>query len=635
MSFARFLSAVVLVATLGTPLSAHALSAPLPVDEAFSLSAERASDGTARLRWRIADGYYLYRDRIAVKSATGEALEVDLPRGETKDDPTFGTTEIFHGEVDGRVASLPVADRTVEVSYQGCQDGGICYRPETRTVTLDGAAPASSAASALSAFATGSWKRTSDIPMPQRSEATNSPTRTAMPETVVDNLPAPTVPSTLNATGIRTDRDAGGMVASLLGDGGPLLVVATFFALGIGLAFTPCVFPMYPILAGQLTRSGERVSSGRGFTLSSAYVLAMAAAFGLLGVVAAWSGQNLQLVLQSDGAIVAVSVVFVVLALSMFGLFELRLPAAWTTALAGSRAGRRGSVASSAALGFTSALIVGPCVTAPLAGALIYIAQSGDVALGAAALFALGLGQGIPLVVFGTVGSRALPKAGHWMTVVTKAFGVAFLAMAIWMMSRILPSYAVLGLWSLLFVGMGLLLFQGGTRPNASGILSKVSIATGVAAVAAAGALGMGAAVEGNHDARPLRLLASGADAAVAQPLSFRTVVAPADLKQAMTDAQRPTLLYFTADWCTTCDVIEREVFADPTVRARLTGYRLLKADLTKDEAGGRALMKELDVVGPPTMVFVDHEAREVPGSRLVGDVSAQAFLDTLRGSRG
>ncbi|GGD17689.1 protein-disulfide reductase DsbD [Aureimonas glaciei] len=641
MPFARFLplAAAGLLAALTLSAPSRAQTAPLPVERAFALSVSAAEDGGRQLTFAIADGYYLYRDKISAATPTGAALPLDLPEGERKDDPTFGPMQVFHHAVTAPLPALAGGESQIAVSYQGCQEGGICYRPVTTTVDLASTSPARGLLS-RAAGPKDLWSRPPSAPMSVASTTPGASDRQdpSQPQALVSNLPA--APAGAEgaaepASGIRVDAAAGGLVTTLLADGGALWVIATFFALGLGLAFTPCVFPMYPILAGQLSRTGERLSTGRGFALSAVYVLAMAAAFGLLGVFAAWSGQNLQLALQSRTAILIVSAVFVVLALSMFGAFELRLPAAFTNAMTRRTAGARGSLASSATLGFTSALIVGPCVTAPLAGGLIYIAQSGSVVLGASALFALGLGQGIPLIVFGTVGARAMPKPGRWMAVVTRLFGFAFLGLAVWMLSRILPPALILGLWSALLIGAGVFLGAFDHLTSASGPLPRAAKASGLLAILYGAILAVGASAGAGDPLRPLALLSPGSAPVAAADIGFRTVQDPAELASTIAAARRPTLLYFTADWCVTCDVIERAVFGDSSVQARLGGFQRLKVDLTEDQAGGRAMMRDLGVVGPPTMLFVDAAAKEVPGSRLVGDITADSFLAAARLGHG
>lgn len=653
--FRRTLIAMVLMAL---PQAAMAEPGqPLDVDDAFALSAHATSSGDLKLNWRIADGYYLYRDRITLETADGRSVPIETPEGEAKDDPYFGRLEVYHQAATATVSadalSAATKGQTLSLTYQGCQDGGICYRPSIRDVdpadlaafgaprAEGGAAAAlgrladasrpsdrsSPWAQAPSANASGVAAASSPIPGAASDPADTGDLRT------VSNLPAPSQPEPSDSAGV-TLASSTNLVDGLLGEGGSLWAVGVFFALGLGLAFTPCVLPMYPILAGQLTRSGERPSMARGFVLSATYVLAMAAAFAIVGVAAAWSGQNLQMALQSEAAILLVSALFVGLALSMFGLFELRLPAAWTNAVAGLPAPRRGSLAASAGLGFTSALIVGPCMTAPLAGGLLYIARTGDLGLGAGALFALGLGQGVPLIVFGTLGARALPKPGAWMTRVTQGFGFVFLALALWMASRILPDAATLFLWSALLIGVGVFIGALDALSSDSGPRRRLAKATGLLAILYGAILAVGAAAGGSDPLRPLAQIASAKVALEASP-QFRPVASAAEVANRLKGTDRPSLIYVTADWCVSCDVIKRDVFPDPNVRARMAGMQLLEVDVTDADQGRDGLMRELGVAGPPTMLFVDRNGREAPGSRLIGDVSPQQFIQSADSAGG
>ncbi len=565
---------------------------PLPVDQAFQLSATRQADSSVRLQWTIAPGYYLYQDKFSFKRGASDLAVPDLQgNGQSKDDPTFGPSTVFHDHVAAVVPLDASAPDPLEVRYQGCQDNGICYPPLVRhldAVTLAVTDPE------------------------ERGPATQANEWTA---------PALAAP----ANGITIAADNGGMIDSLLKDGGVAMVLASFLLFGVLLAFTPCVFPMYPILAGAIARQGESVTAFKGFTLSLAYVLAMATAFGLLGVVAAWSGQNLQMALQSPLAIGAVSALFIVLALSMFGLFELQLPSAWVNAIGRLGQGNRGSLASAGLLGFTSALIVGPCVTAPLAGALIYIAQTGDVALGAASLFALGLGKGIPLIAFGTLGPKALPKAGAWMTAVRQAFGFVFVATAIWMVSRLIPAEAGLALWALFAIGLAVWLGAfDSLDPDASG-RRRTAKAVGIAAALYGIVLAVGAASGASDPFRPLGNLVAGTGAGTGptEALAFRTAGTPTELQAQIAGANgKPSLLYVTADWCVTCAVIDRRVLSDPAIQSTLARFNLIKLDVSDNTPKQRQIMESLQVVGPPTMIFVDPEGRETTGTRLVGDVT-------------
>ncbi|MEX6507183.1 protein-disulfide reductase DsbD [Jiella sp. M17.18] len=616
---------------------------PPDIDEAFALSADQTASGGIAFAWRIADGTYLYRDRIQLKTASGEPVPLKTPEGDPKDDPFFGRLEVYHHSATAIVSADALRalakGATLSLTYQGCQDGGICYRPRTRTVdpadpsALSQPPTAEAVRAGLARLSkpgatSGPWSEAAATER-QAAPASNAgpAERPATPLRTVSNLP--TTASASNATpdaaAVTLDTSPG-LVEGLLGDGGGAWVIAVFFALGLGLAFTPCVLPMYPILAGQLARSGEKLSATRGFALSATYVLAMAAAFAIVGFAAAWSGRNLQMALQSQAAIILVACLFAALALSMFGLFELRLPAAWTNRFAGARPAGRGSLAASAGLGFTSALIVGPCVTAPLAGALLYIARTGDVALGAGALFALGLGQGVPLIAFGTAGAQALPKPGPWMTRVTQGFGFVFLALAIWMVSRILPDALTLCLWSALLIGVGVSIGALDDLSSDSGSSRRLAKAAGVLAVLYGAILAVGAAAGGNDPLRPLARIASARVIREGAP-QFRKVASAAGLRAGLRGANRPSLVYVTADWCVSCDVIKHDVFPDPAVTERMAGMQLLELDVSEADPAKSELMRNLGVAGPPTMLFIDRNGHEVPGSRLIGEISPRQFV--------
>ncbi|PSK80847.1 thiol:disulfide interchange protein DsbD [Limimaricola soesokkakensis] len=566
-------------------------SPPMDPREAFALEVLPQPDGSRLLRWDVAEGYYLYREYLAAETEDGRSLTLETEPGVTKDDPTFGTVEVyFHGTE----AQLGAAEGPVRVTYQGCQEDGICYPPVTDTLP------------AIEAAATPPAPGPASVKDPATSVASES--------------------------GIILANE-GGLLDGLSARGGPLLVLAGFFGFGLLLAFTPCVFPMFPILAGLLAGQDGTVGARRGALLSGTYVLAMAAAFGLLGLIAAWSGQNLQVALQSPWAVGVVAVVFVALALSMFGLYEMRLPQAWTGRLSGIGAGRGGTLGGAAALGFTSALIMGPCVTAPLAGALLYIARTGDAWLGAAALFALGLGQGVPLLIAGTFGARMLPRAGAWMEGVKAAFGVVFLGMAIWLGGRLLPGPATLALWAALLLGSGV--FVGGLdrlEPG-SGTAPRIRKTVGLAAILAAVLMGLGAASGAEDPMRPLAGLrpAEAAPGVADNDIAFTPVTSVPQLDAALAGSDGPSMIYVTADWCVTCKVIERRLWPDPMVREALAGTTLITADLSEFDAEGQALLDHLGSVGPPTMVFLDAEGREAPGSRLIGEPGVEEVVASAR----
>ncbi len=570
---------------------ATAQAQPLQPEDAFALSVSQGEDGALVLNWRIAEGYYLYRSSFAAE-ADGQSLPLSLPEGEAYEDPYFGEGQIYRGEVTARLAH---AGQPVTLHWQGCQQDGICYAPQSVRLDADGEVLADDAAAASGA----GWS-------PQ-TQGASDPAGAAQTD-----------------TGLTLAQDEG-LVQGLAARGGGALVIAGFLGFGLLLAFTPCVFPMFPIVAGMLVGQGESLTARRGLVLTGAYVLAMAAAFGLLGVAAAWSGANLQAVLQSPAATAVVAALFVALALSMFGFYDLQLPQALQARL-GRIGGRRGSVGGAMVLGFTSALIVGPCVTAPLAGALLYIAQTGDVMLGAAALFALGLGQGLPLLAIGLFGPRILPRSGGWMEGAKRAFGVIFLGFAIWLAGRVLPGPVTLALWAVLLVGTAVFL---GALDRLEGDASwGRRLGATLAVLLLAGLVqGLGAALGAQDPLRPLAPLA-GAAPVEAQ---FAPVTTRAGLDRALAQADgRAALLYVTADWCVTCRAIERGPLADPAVHAALAGLAAIKLDVSTFDAEAQALMRDLAAAGPPTMVFLDASRAEAAGSRLVGAMDSAALLASI-----
>lgn len=561
---------MVVVMALAWPAVAQTLSssadAPLPASDAFELSVAQQADGSRILSWEIAEGYYLYRDQLAAKTEDGAAVPLETTSGTEMDDPTFGSVEVYF---DTATAEMGPVSGPVTVIWQGCQDGGICYPPEQETLT-----------------------------------AGTSGTTPASPG------------------GDITLAEEPGVIEGLQSRGGTWMVLAGFLGFGLLLAFTPCVFPMFPILAGILSGQGGDLTARRGAALSGVYVLAMASAFGLLGVAAAWSGQNLQVVLQSPAAIYVVAAIFVALALSMFGLYELKLPEAWTRRLSSAGSRRGGTLGGAATLGFTSALIVGPCVTAPLAGALLYIAGTGDILLGAGALFALGLGQGIPLLIAGTLGAQVLPRAGGWMDGVKRLFGFVFLGMAIWLIGRLVGGPVILALWAALLVGGGIFAGALDLMPNDAGPAKRGVKTAGILSMLAGALMAVGAALGGNDPLRPLASLqGDGSAAPAADAVTFDTVTGPDALDAALSAKPGvPALVYVTADWCVTCRVIERNVWPDPGVQDALAGMKVIAADVSDFDETAQNMLDRLGAVGPPTMVFLDRNRAEMPGTRIVGD---------------
>lgn len=579
--FASLASLVIgFVVSLGPALAAN----PLPVDQAFRLSVLKDTDGRLVLNWRIADGYYLYRDHIEAKDGQGNALAVETQPGQPKDDPNFGRLEVYYTHA---TASIRANAQPVELTYQGCEEDGICYRPETRTID-----PVTLAISS------------------QRGQKVRALTQASA------FTPAARQPAEQNMAFVLAPEK--GMVESLLDRGGTGLVIAAFLAFGVLLAFTPCVFPIYPIVAGTLAREGEKLTAKRGFVLSSVYVVSLALGFAVVGAIAGWSGQNLQMILQSKWTALALAGIFSLLALSMFGLFQIQLPNSWVSAITSRTGQRTGSKRSAAILGFSSVLIVGPCVTAPLAGALLYIAQTANVALGASALFALGIGKGLPLIAFATLGAGTLPRAGAWMETVKQIFGFGFLATAIFMAAPLLPPGVDMVLWALLLFGVASFAFL--KIPGRSIVARTI----GMAALVYGVILMLGVASGGKDPLQPLAAFANRGSNQNLAALQFAPVETVSSLQEKLGSVRgdRPTLVYFTADWCVSCSTVERRVLPDAGVKKALAGYQLVKADISELTASNADLMAKLGVAGPPTMIFFDRLSKEPEGTRLVGDIT-------------
>jgi thioredoxin:protein disulfide reductase len=576
---------------------------PPSVDQVFQLRVTAGAAGALVLNWTIAPGNYLYRDKIAATTSGGSAIEVSTESGEIKDDPSFGETEIYRNHAQAVLAAkLLPQDGNIVVTFQGCAERGICYPPVKKTVD----------------------PRTLSV-VGGSSNTANTEVKSSFEEISGQSLkpeirPAPSSPPT----------NPSQEQASLQGN--IVAVLMAFAGFGLLLAFTPCVFPMIPILSGMLAQSGERLTARRGFVLSGTYVLAMALAYAVLGIVVAWSGQNLQAALQTPVVLVLVSMVLVALAVSMFGFYDLQLPQSWQTRLTGKARGRSGSVGGAAIMGFGSALIVGPCVTPPLAAALVYVAQTGDVLRGAAALFALGLGMGLPLLAFGTFGAGILPKSGPWLAQVKHLFGFVFVGLAISIAARILPDRVVAMLWAAMAGSVAaylaaLIVRKRGRQPShavtaAAGVLVAV-------VVLVVGAFGISL----NSPLGPGDISGSGF-ATTAKTAEFTTVTTPQALDDAIARARkagRPVILDFSAQWCVECKVMDRTVFPEPRVRERLRDFDLIRADATDYNDDSRSLMKRFDVVGPPTVIFLDaDQGKEVADTRIIGPVDSTTFLHRL-----
>ncbi|MBI6566376.1 protein-disulfide reductase DsbD [Pseudomonas synxantha] len=535
----------------------------LPVGKAFTFTSERLESGETQLYWQIADGYYLYQQRMKFD---GLAEQPVLPQGEAHSDEFFGEQQVYR---QGLEVKIPAgATGQVKLGWQGCADAGLCYPPQSITVDLGG---------------------------------------------------NPAVAATAQA---QDQSLASGLQQRSLG--WSLLV---FFGLGLLLAFAPCSLPMLPILAGLVVGSGA--SPRRGFALAGSYVVCMALVYAALGVMAALLGANLAALLQTPWILGSFAALFVILALPMFGFFELQLPAFLRDRLDNvSRQQSGGSLVGAGILGALSGLLVGPCMTAPLAGALLYIAQSGNALHGGLILFAMGIGIGIPLLLLVTVGNRFLPKPGTWMNVLKGIFGFLFLGTAVLMIRPVVGDSLWIGLWGALALVMA---YCGWTLARESGLAAKVCGAGSLVLGLWGAVLVVGAAGGSDELWQPLKVY-SGSRVASAPSAhdAFTTINDPAALQSQLESAKAQgqwVLLDYYADWCVSCKIMEKQVFGKPEVMAALKDVRLLRLDVTADNAASRELLGRYKVPGPPSFVWIGPDGEERRAQRITGEVDAATFL--------
>jgi thiol:disulfide interchange protein DsbD len=599
----------------------------LPPEQAFRLSASAEGSERVRLTWVIAPGYYLYRDRIKV-SGGGEHASLgaaQLPAGQVKSDEYFGKQVVYHNEL---VATVPVqrtlagpVDLSVDVTYQGCAEAGLCYPPITRNLSVQ-LPPAGSAGGAAGGAGSGAALAVSTAGGAGAAGAAGA---------------AGTARAATSARGYVSEQDR---LAELLRSGSLLSVLLDFFVGGLLLAFTPCVLPMVPILSGLIVGQGARVTTSRAFLLSLTYVLGMAITYTVTGALFAAAGKQVQAVFQQPWIIGLFAALFVAMALSMFGFFTVQMPPFIQTRIAQlSNRQRGGSFGGVAVMGMLSALIVTTCVGPVLVAALIVIGQTGDIARGSAALFAMGLGMGAPLLVVGSSAGRWLPRAGVWMDGVKRLFGVLMLALAVWMLARVVPERWTLLLWALPVFAAALVFWSftpSSARPPSSGAAGgKARVLPGWLPRAAAvlvGVYGIALLVGAGRGAQdPLQPLARRS--ATSDEPAFTNISSLADLRrevQAATAAHQPVMLDFYADWCTSCKEMQRYTFTDPQVRDALHAVRLLRADVTANSAEDQQLLHEFQIYGPPTIAFYDAQGREQHEFRVVGYMKATQFATLL-----
>ncbi|PAV26750.1 thiol:disulfide interchange protein DsbD [Tamilnaduibacter salinus] len=596
LTMAQHLMALVLVALC---LPVHALDLGqqkgagdfLPVDQAFPFETTLTDSGLS-LHWDVTPGHYLYQGRVQVR-APEAGVSVSAPRfsraGEDREDPYFGQVTVFTEPATAHIdVTLPADKRetTLKVTYQGCAEAGLCYPPETRDVLYiagDSSAPSS-----------GSDSK------------------------------APASAGLDTATGL----------AALLSEQSLLVAVGLFFLLGLGLTFTPCVLPMIPIVATVVSSRNTRTTA-QALTLAISYVLGMALTYAAAGAVTGLLGAsfNVQAQLQQPWVLITFAAFFAVFAMAMFGLYDIQLPAALRNRLdSASRQLSGGRLAGVFGIGALSALIVSPCVSAPLAGSLLYISATQNAILGGIVLFAMALGMGVPLILVAVGGQRFLPTSGPWMMAVKALYGWLLLGVAVWLLERLLPGWTTLLLWGALLIGIALHL--GTLEPAATG-WPRFRKGVGVVVLLYAVSLFAGGLAGASDPFRPLAPFT--ATPPVGDPASgtsqFETIEQPAALQQALHEAaqqDQPVMLEFYADWCITCKTMERNVFSRASVRQALTPYRLLRIDVTDNTPAQQALLEELGLFGPPAILFHDASGRELSQFRVLGDMGREAFLDHL-----
>jgi thiol:disulfide interchange protein DsbD len=573
----------------------------LDPDVAFKLSARALDDRTVEVMLAVAPGYYLYREQFKFGAGDATLGAPTLPQGKIKFDETFQkNVETYRDVVRIGIPVQRAAARfQLLVTNQGCADKGLCYPPQQRAIEVSLAGFGGDGSARLLPASDGS--------------------------AVADGGALPGTNAALPSGNARLD--------GALRSGKFWPVIAVFWVAGMLLSLTPCVLPMLPILSSIIVGHGAQVSRGRGFGLAVSYSLGMALIYTALGVAAGLAGEGLAAALQNPWVLGLFAAVLVALSLSMFGVYELQLPAAFAGRL--SHASQRlpaGRFASVFVMGGLSALIVSPCVAAPLAGALVYLSQTRDVWLGGTALFSLAAGMSVPLLLVGASAGALLPRAGGWMEDVKRFFGLLLLGVALWTVQSVLPAPLTLALWGALAICAAVIVVSQGHRSAHRGPWSKSLWRRCVAAVLAViGLLQIaGAASGGSNPLQPLAHLSASGSNPAARPLAFTTVRNVAELDAALRTAGRPAMLDFYADWCVSCKEMERFTFSDPTVQQKLRGALLMKADVTANNADDRALLKRFALFGPPGTIFFDAAGREIGPARLVGYQSSAQFLQTL-----
>ena len=599
----------------------------LPPDQAFKLTIKVRSAHTLIAEFEPAKNYYLYKDKITfnLKSAGTLIEKISLPQGKMKNDPTFGQTEVYYKPFQAVISlkrEIPASTQlSLAATYQGCNEPiGVCYAPIDKLIKLT-LPVAKSVAGVLADSVSNDATAAADFITTKQTD----------PKSKLLELPD-------NRRSIESESIK---IGKMFEGGNFWLILASFFGIGLLLSFTPCVFPMFPILSGIIVNSGEHLTKGHGFILALAYVMGMSLTYSAAGVAAGLSGAMLSVALQNPWVLGGFALVFVALSLSMFGFYELQLPNSIQSKLSKETGHLRGGhLASVFGMGALSALIIGPCVAAPLAGALLYISQTRDVVLGAAALFSMALGMGIPLLILGASAGAFLPKAGPWMESVKRFFGVLLLGVAIWLISPVIPAAIHMLMWAALLIISAIYLNAIDSLPMGSSGSRKFLKGIGIISLLLGIALLVGVLSGGRDILQPLDKLnltsisgnnTNKTNITESKHLPFQRVSSLTELNKRIAESQNKyVMLDFYADWCISCKEMERFTFTDPEVKNRLGDVVLLQVDVTEGTADDEALLKYFKLFGPPGILFFDPSGREIYDARTIGYQNNKEFLAIL-----
>lgn len=560
---------------------------PLPANEVFKVDVKVVDPNTFTINWQIRPNYFLYSDRIKLsvpEDSNAQLGSIPHPPTLTKTDKKGQTYSVYRNELTLPIGILGEApgESLIDLQYQGCSDDGFCYPPEKTQIKV----------------AINEHRALDNVSL----EAANT--------------------SLSNKTTSEHDN-----ITKLISNNHWWVVLISFFSFGLLLSFTPCILPMVPVLSGIIVGHGQDVTTRKAFFLSLSYVLSMSVTYAIIGAVVALAGANLQISMQSPLAISLFSLLFIMLALSMFGFYEFKLPQSWQAKIAGSsRSQRGGHYIGAAVMGSLSTLILSPCVTAPLIGVLSYIAQTGNVLLGMVTLFVLSLGMGTPLLLIGMSAGKWLPEAGSWMNMIKALFGIMFIAIAIYLMSRIIPPSASMALWAALLIFSGI---YSGAFNEALSAQDKFCRGIGIILLSYGLLILIGTSMGNTNPLQPLSNLHACFAAEIPSPKKQTYTLNT--LEEAIRAAKgKPVMLDFYADWCASCQVIEATVLRDPRVGALLDNIITIKVDVTANSAEDKKIMDQFHVVAPPTFIFFNADGKPLDQLTIVGESSTEEFLSRL-----